>query len=699
MATRVLPGVYVYLNDLTQLPEGASSLNVGYVVKAERGKVNDWNLVTNPTDFLTKYTFSGQPSEKDDPTFHSILKVLAQTNSMYIVRAANNPLYGGVIIKKSKDYGKIVSVDKEAETITIEGEEVPEIGEILMVTGTGIVDGYYVVKAVDGKVITVTGDILENYDGSKEDGKLFRAPVNPIGNVKVADISGVDVEAKAFILDGQTAASKIAKGDKVAVKNSSEVAYASNNGIYTVIDAEPDIEANKTTLYVEEAVVEGADGEVYLNSLADVDKYKDPKAARDFFSEDDLMLITGSDPGAYNGKESFSILSSLDNPDQLVYNKETFGFDTMQLTVYNAETNEQLETFTFSRDPQAKTIDGASLFIDGIVAGSAYIKVINNPATTEVSNSTLAGTPIQASGGSDGGAVTDSDLAKALDVFADKTIPISILGNGCSEQAESPLFQQSLISLAVTRKDCVAFLNSPKKKEVATLPSTRAQDIVNYKKNDLGSTTFYATMYAPHVKTPDVFNSKTVEIGSDAVAIAGWLDVINNLNYPYAYAGPRNGLVTGVTTDWKIGDTSGEAEVLNDASINYVAYDGKVGRYYMQTQNTLQVANSAMRNLGAVLNVLDIKETLATNLKEYIGLPITDTLRGDILSACNDYLAPMVGTRFYNYSFRDITTDFDIDNDTLRYLASFSIVRYANRIYLTINIVRSGFSFEILQSA
>lgn len=690
MATRVLPGVYVYLNDLTQLPEGASSLNVGYVVKAERGKVNDWGLVTNPTDFLTKYTFSGQPSEKDDPTFHSILKVLAQTNSMYIVRAANNPLYGGVIIKKSKDYGKVVAVDKEAETITIEGDEVPEIGEILMVTGTGIVDGYYIAKSVEGNVITVTGDILDNYDGSKEDGKLFRAPVNPIGNVKVADISGVDVEAKAFILDGNVE-TRFAKGDKVAVKNSSEVAYASNNGTYTVIDAVFNLETNKTELYVEEAVIEGSDGEVYLNSIVNPDNY--------IFAEDDLMLITGSDPGAYNGKEAFSILSSLDNPDQLVYNKETFGFDTMQLTVYNAETNEQLETYTFSRDSQAKTIDGASLFIDSIVAGSTYIKVINNPDNTEVSNSTLAGTPIQASGGSDGGVITDSDLAKALDVFADKTIPISILGNGCSEQAESPLFQQSLISLAVTRKDCVAFLNSPKKKEIATLPSTRAQDIVNYKKNDLGSTTFYATMYAPHVKTPDVFNSRNVEIGSDAVAIAGWLDVINNLNYPYAYAGPRNGLVTGVTTDWKIGDTSGEAEILNDASVNYVAYDGKVGRYYMQTQNTLQIANSAMRNLGAVLNVLDIKETLATNLKEYIGLPITDTLRGDILSACNDYLAPMVGTRFYNYSFSDITTDFDIDNDTLRYLLALSITRYVNRIYLTMNIVRSGFSFEILQSA
>ena len=45
--------------------------------------------------------------------------------------------------------------------------------------------------------------------------------------------------------------------------------------------------------------------------------------------------------------------------------------------------------------------------------------------------------------------------------------------------------------------------------------------------------------------------------------------------------------VSGVTANWKIGDMSGEAEILNDASINFVAYDGRVGRYYMQCQNTL----------------------------------------------------------------------------------------------------------------
>ena len=180
---------------------------------------------------------------------------------------------------------------------------------------------------------------------------------------------------------------------------------------------------------------------------------------------------------------------------------------------------------------------------------------------------------------------------------------------------------------------------------------------------------------------------------------ANTLNVINNLRYPYAYAGPANGLVSGVVCDWKIGDMSGEAEQLNDASINYVAYDGRVGRYYMQCQNTLQVANSAMRNIGTVLNVLDIKETLATDFKEFLQLPITDQLRRDMVTTADDYLSPMVGVRFYNYRFQDITTEADIADNTLRFLLTVSPTMYAQRIYLAINIVRASFDFSILQSA
>ena len=697
--TRVLPGVYVSLNDLSQIPEGAQSLNVGYVLKADRGPVNEFNLVTSPTDLLTKYTFSGTVKPTDDPTFHSILKVMAQTNAMYIVRAANNPLYGGAVIKKAKDFGAVTKVDKDAEAITIDGEA-PEVGEVVVVTGTNKADGYYVVKEVAGNVITVTGDITENYEGTAEAGaKMFRCPVAPLNAVKIADISSAVAEDNKFIFDGNVAA-KFVAGDIFTVKGSSEAGYANNDGDFTVVSAEFDMEANKTEVVVKEAVVEGADGAAYFNSIVN------PEAFANFFTEEDLMLITGIDAGAYNGDIAFTITSALDNPQDLVYVKGAKGifdvpcpFDTMQLGVINTETGEQLESFTFSRDPEAKAIDGSLLFVDDVVAASAYIKVINNPATTECPNSTLAGTPVSATGGSNGEAVTPADLAKALTVFEDKTIPISILGNGCSPEAETALFQQALVQLAVTRKDCMVFLNSRKSDEKATLPSTRAANIVDYKKNVLANTSFYGCMYAPHVTTADLFNSRDVEIGAESVAVAGWLNVLNNLRYPYAYAGPRNGLVSGVTCNWKIGDMSGEAEQLNDASVNYVAYDGRVGRYYMQCQNTLQVANSAMRNIGTVLNILDIKETLANNLKEYLQLPITDELRRDIVTTADDYLAPMAGTRFYNYAFQDITSDADIADNTLRFLLTIAPTAYANRIYLTINIVRASFDFSILQSA
>ena len=700
MATRLLPGVYGSLNDLSQVPEGATSLNVGYVVKADRGPLNEWGLVTSPTDFLTKYTFSGKIKQTDDPTMHSILKVLAQTNTMYVVRAANNPLYGGAIIKEAKEYGAVTKVDKEEETITIEGEELPEIGELVMLTGSNIVDGYFIVKAIEGNVITVTGDITQNYVSETGEAKLVRCPIAPLSTQKIGDISGVDIEENAFILDNNVFA-KFTKGDIVTVKGSTETGYVSNDGNYRVVSAEYDMEANKTKVVVEEELTAGNDGFMYFNSLVN------PEGFENFFTDEDLMLITGIDQGEYNGKLAFTIVSALDNPDDLVYYKGARGifdkpctFNTMQLGVINTETNETVETFLFSRDPEARAIDGSLLYVDDIINGSsAYIKVINNPATTEVSSSTLSGTPIQASGGSNGDKVTPADLVKALTVFEDKTIPLSILGNGCSPEAESVLFQQALVELAVTRKDMFIFLNSRKSDEKATLPSTRAQNIVDYKKGTLANTSFYGCMYAPHVKTPDIFNSREVEIGTDGVAIAGWLNVINNLNYPYAYAGPRNGLVSGVTTNWKIGDMSGEAEILNDASINYVAYDGRVGRYYMQCQNTLQVANSAMRNIGVVLNILDIKETIMTDLKEYINLPITDDLRRDILDTINDYLNPMVGVRFYNYAFQDITTNIDIANDTLRYLLTVSPTRYSRLIYLAINIVSSTFDFSILQSA
>ena len=710
MATRVLPGAYVTLNDLSQFPEGAASLTVGFVLKCNRGDVDKAMKVTSPTDFLTKYTFSGAPSKTDDPTFYSILRVLAQTNAVYVVRAANNPLYGGAVLGASVDYGEISAASASANTITLVGDAAPVAGDRIIVSGTNVIDGVYTVKSVAEKVVTVDDKfkgIDRNFPAHTGDSyagtKMIKSPVQPLPNKEIAAITATTAgtgNSGYFTFDGDKT-SIFTKGVVFEVTGSST---AANNRTFTVYGSATDVDGNDqiTKVYVEEtvtAVTGDNQGSAYAFGLSQ--EQVEALAEGTGFESGELLRIVGINPGAYNGQLGFTILSWTDTASQgsLVYE------NTMQLNVYDMNTGNPLESFTFSLDPSAKTIDGVSLYYDNVVnQASSYIRIYNKANNTTLPNSTYdpskdTAYPVKGGNGSNGGEVNTNTLIGALEVFADKNLPISVLGNGCSTEAETYDFQNKMLELADTRKDIVAFLNSRKVDEAATLNSQKAQNIVDYKKGTLASTSFYGCMYAPHVNTSDTFNSRQVAIGSDAVAIAGWLNVINSLGYPYAYAGPQNGLVTGVTCDWKIGDESGEAEILNDASVNYVAYDGKVGRYYMQCQNTLQIANSSLRNIGGVLNVLEIKEHLATFFKEFNQLPITNILRRDIMNGVIDYLDPMAGTRFYDYSFQDVTTDADLAQDTLRYLLAISLTRYASRIYCAINVVRPGFDFSLLQSA
>ena len=295
------------------------------------------------------------------------------------------------------------------------------------------------------------------------------------------------------------------------------------------------------------------------------------------------------------------------------------------------------------------------------------------------------------------------DAIKALSVFEDKTVPISLLGNGTGTIYENADFQQAMLELAEQRQDFLAFLNSRLQDEKATSNSKKRENIINYKKGasegGLGSTSRKGCMYIPHTNYSDIFNSRKVKLGADSTAIAGWLNTILTQGYPYAYAGPTDGLVAGVTTDWKIGDTSGDATMLNDASINFIAYDAKVGRYYMQCQNTLQIANSSLRNIGAVLNILDIKETFITYFKEYLQKPITPRLREEMLNKGENYLKDNIlgRNRCTGYTFVDATTDTDLADNTLRFVLTIALTPYAQKIYLSMNIVDNSFDFTISQ--
>ena len=695
---RMLPGVYISLYDLTTLPEGTTNLAVGCVLKAKRGPVGA-ELVVSPTDFLQKYTLSGAPAPSDDTAYHTILKILKQTNQMYISRAQNGALYGGLLIKREHELGNILSVSKLNKTIAVEGDITSKIktGDIVRYNKPASTAGRYtVVSAVKNEesvvktMITVKEEPKVDYtytSGQKSQLILSQAPVQ-INTIELGAITSVDnidaekdgVEAEITTRKVLTLAGDLTKyflaGDRIRLAKDGTDYY------FTVLASNKD--GDNTRVAVNEVVdAEVTTGTLYRHSIANPEAFA--------FSDEDLFLVTGIDQGAYNNKLGVDIVSSTESPDSL---NEANVFT---ISTYDMTTGTQLELpMMCARNEDAKAFDGSGIYVEDVVnSTSAYIKVVNN---LDVDGNLLPCNTVDIArlgGGYDGEEVTEADMISALDAFSDKTIPISILANGSQE---TPLFQQAMLELATTRLDCVAFLNNRKVDEQATFNSKKAQNIVDYKKGTLGSTTYLGTMYAPHVTIADAFNSRNIKVGADAIAISGWLNVLLNKGRPYAYAGPQNGLVTGCTCDWKIGDTSGEATLLNDASVNYIAFDAKVGRYYMQCQNTLQIANSSLRNLGAVFNVLDIKETFATYFKEYLQRPITTQLREEILNAGRSQMELMLSqNRVTGYAFKDMTTDFDLSNDTLRFVLALSLTPYARQIYLTMNIVNQMFDFSIMQ--
>ena len=179
------------------------------------------------------------------------------------------------------------------------------------------------------------------------------------------------------------------------------------------------------------------------------------------------------------------------------------------------------------------------------------------------------------------------------------------------------------------------------------------------------------------------------------------MEVIRDYGYPYAAAGIELGYVPNVTLDWKIGDESSEAKEFNDASMNMSGWDAKRKFYYLNTQNTLQLANSAFRNMGAVLNVLDIKEWMNFNLKYYIQKPIDGDgqLQEAILRTIEGYMDTCKsGGRVSDYYVQDVTTKTHISNNELHFVLTLCPAYYAQEIYLAINVVNATFDFQILQS-
>lgn len=826
MTSRELPNVYVTLNDMSALIEGSDGLAVGVTLRADRGPVGQALRVNDSDEFLSRFTFTGKPTPKQDSTFFDIIELLKASNNVFVSRSANNPLYGGLVIKREKEVarfngvaefnqkrlivdGKVadkfpagsyiriqagknsyryvvvkaeetddktsvlltekvaeklieyLKAEKDAKGLLIKnGALVGDITRLAAIEGTEaiqteVTEKYTAVvsaqealeeataqgneetikekqtalkaaeqaleaaaeKAYKAAANTVTLPILFCSVPKQITGYFFKDEelADPKDIVRTAhDVSNEEKGYNGAFEVGGNMEAKFHAGDRIKVtfkKGTTVNSVEAGEYFYTIVEAVYDAETAGTMVYVKEAIegvfpkytagVDGAEGS-HVGAYMSMAAIKNPETFQSMFEEDDLVLLAGKDPGAYNGKIGIAIESGT----EVELNEPAGAF---KLHVHNDQTGADLEEFLVALSPSAKAMNGVNIEIEGVLedesTGSKYIQAVKNeaidftevitpPSTPGLSTSTF----VEFGGGYDGEATTVADDINALEVFADKNVSVSLLVNG---GVENILYQLAMLSICESRKDCFAILRTLRSHEKINLVSQRVRSMIDYKKETLGSTEYLAAMYGPHVTTYDSYNSRNVTIGADSVACRRWMEIIRDYGYPRAAAGIEDGFVSNVTADWKIGDESSEAKEFNDASMNMLVWDAKRKFYYFNTQNTLQLANSAFRNMGAVLNVLDIKEWMAFNLKYYVQKPIDGEgqLQESILRTIEGYMdGCKSGGRVTDYYVQDVTTKTHISNNELHFVLTLCPAYYAQEIYLAINVVNATFDFQILQS-
>ena len=738
MANRDLPNVYTTLNDMSALIEGDESLICGITLRANRGPVGEAYNVQDSSDFLTRYTFSGKPGVKQDSTYFDIIELLKASRNIYVSRAANNPLYGGLIVKKEVELGNFKGVtgsgDGNFKTVLVEGDisaKVKANDYIRFEKGALEEDDqkhFYVteVEAASGNTkLTVSESFAKAYTEEEVSGKVYNcvAPM-PITAIKVAEaFSDVDTNKKTIKVAGRV--KKANTGDRVKI----------GDNFYTIELLKYDAETAKTTITFKEDVEalldlvttpsveadpengvkaqEASATPIKLDSMATPRQYA--------FEADELFLITGIDQGAYNSSIGIEIQSCNDY--------ELVEPNSFKIIVNNLESGADLEEYLVSMSLTQKSTDGTNMHIKDIVNPMSEYIQIYTPEDDKISEDAVPASTEDyeaLGGGYDGDEIDIADNIAALQVFVDKAVPVSILVNGNNENA---LYQAAMIAICESRLDCFAFLRTPRAYEQLILPTQRVKQLINYKKNTLasnavsatttarstafkphfkslgsstvstGADSYLAAIYGPHVTVTDLYNSRKVTIGAESIAAKQWLSVINDEGFPYAAAGPRLGTIRNATVEWKIGDESSEARQFNDASMNMLVYEARQKYYYFNTQNTLQLANSAFRNIGAVLNVLNIKETLARQLKDYIQLPISDDLQEAVTRTICDYMDGCKSSnRVSDYALNNETTKVDISNNELHFMLTLAPAYYAQKIYLVVNVVNAAFDFQILQS-
>lgn len=399
-----------------------------------------------------------------------------------------------------------------------------------------------------------------------------------------------------------------------------------------------------------------------------------------------LAYFCAANPGVWNDRISIKILpanpTGIDVSDERHYNPYHFAVE-VYLDYKNANSR-PVESFFVSRKYELNG-DSEQMFLeDAINNGSAYIRVKNNPFCGPVKIKKEAFEFLK--GGADGSRVTDAQIIKAYEEFADpEIVDVNILMNS---GYTTPNVQRAMTALCERRGDCLAVLDLPDAEHLAA----RA---VNYVQNTLNMNSSYAGIYAPFVQIRDTYNDKTLFIPPSGHVCAAMAFTDTNRAVWFAPAGLSRGTikVLGIRTKYN----QGARDALDRAHINPIRNIPGRG-YVIMGQETLQAFASAFSNINVRRLINFIKKSIANAANVAVFDPNDSFTRLSLVNICGDFLRPIKGGRgLYDFEAicdkRNNKTDAIAAGDLVLDVYADPVIP-AKRIHLTSHIMPTGTYFD-----
>lgn len=373
----------------------------------------------------------------------------------------------------------------------------------------------------------------------------------------------------------------------------------------------------------------------------------DPEAH--VFGADGCILFTSKDPGTWGNRLKIKISEPTTKEFEGQFNIEVYLDSSV------------VESFKATRVAGIKDGYQRSAYVEDVLVRSSYVSAVDNVAVLPSVMPKTTASAVALSNGSDGVIATTADVINAFELFRSRDkYPVTLLLDGGNEVTS---IQQTLISIASSRKDCIALISTPYTEEAD--PISYITDIIAYK-NTLAANSRYAGLYANSIKYFDRYNNRSVFIGSSIAPALSINKAYQERELWYPPAGWELGVINEAE-DTLIHFSDGDMDAIVDAGINPIR----------RTSNGIVIWGqknlSYPPNLADRMNVTLLLISLIPQLNEYLEGKIFQLNTESLWSSIEDTIsAKLEGIVARNglYAYKVVVdksnnSASDIDNYTL----------------------------------